>query len=74
MPGLRGQNLPNNLNIDKEIINNLAHLLYSNGNRLCLDFPRVVRARIDSSKDYVLRAYLSWHQIPLGMSTPRSIP
>ena len=39
-----------------------------------LDIPNMIGARIDSSQDYVLRADLSWHQIPLGMSTPRSIP
>ena len=32
----------NNLNIDKQIIHNLAHLLYSNGNRSCLDISHVI--------------------------------
>ena len=41
MPGLWGQNLQNNLNIDKQIIHNLAHLLYSNGNRSCSHIVRV---------------------------------
>ena len=39
MPGSGGQNLQNNLNIDKQIIHNLAHLLYSNGNRSSFGHP-----------------------------------
>ena len=35
----RGQHLQENLNIDKEIIHNLANLLYSNGNRSCFGHP-----------------------------------
>ena len=34
-----GQNLQNNLNIEKQIIHNLAYLLYSNGNRSCFGSP-----------------------------------
>ena len=33
MAGAWGQNLQDYLNIDNQINNNLAHLLYSNGNR-----------------------------------------
>ena len=33
MAGPWSQKLKDNLNIDKQIIHNLAHLLYSNGNR-----------------------------------------
>ena len=33
MAGSCGQNSQDNLNIDKQTIENLAHLLYSNGNR-----------------------------------------
>ena len=39
MPGSGGQSLQNNLNVDKLIIQNLAHLLYSNGNRSCCGHP-----------------------------------
>ena len=42
MPGSWGQNLQNNLNIDKQNIHNLAHLLCSNGERSCFDIPRVI--------------------------------
>ena len=35
MAGFWGQNLQDNLNIDKQIIHNLGHLLSSNGNRSC---------------------------------------
>ena len=35
MAGSGGKNLQNNLYIDKQIICNLAQLLYSNGNRSC---------------------------------------
>ena len=35
MPGSQGQNVQDVRNIDKQIIHNLAHLLYSNGNRSC---------------------------------------
>ena len=38
MPGSGGQNLPNNLNIHKQIVN-LALLLYSNRNRSCSGHP-----------------------------------
>ena len=34
-----GQHLQNNLNIGKQIIHNLAHLLYSNRNRSCFGHP-----------------------------------
>ena len=39
MPGPWGQHLQDNLNIDKQIIHNLAHLLYSNVNRSCFERP-----------------------------------
>ena len=39
MPGTQIQNLLNNLNIDTQIIHNLAHLLYSNVNRSCVGHP-----------------------------------
>ena len=39
MPGSCGQHLQDNLNIDKQIIHNLAHLLYSRGNRSCFGHP-----------------------------------
>ena len=39
MAGPWGQNLQDNLNIDEHIIHNLAHLLYSNGNRSCFGCP-----------------------------------
>ena len=39
MPGSSGQDLQNNLYIDKQMIHNLAHLLYSNGNRSCFGHP-----------------------------------
>ena len=39
MPGSGGQNLQNNLNINKQIIHNLAHLLYSNMNRSYFGHP-----------------------------------
>ena len=39
MPGTQTQNLPYNLNIDTQIIHNLAHLLYSNLNRSCFGHP-----------------------------------
>ena len=39
MPGSWGQNLQNNLNIDKQIIHNLVFLLYSNVNRSCFGHP-----------------------------------
>ena len=39
MAGSWGQHLQDNLNIDKQIIDNLAHLLYSNGNRSCFVHP-----------------------------------
>ena len=41
MPGNIGQaqNLNDNLNIDTQIIHNLAHLLYSNVNRSCYGHP-----------------------------------
>ena len=29
---------------------------------------------LDILLSYVIRTHLSWHQIPIGMSTPRSIP
>ena len=61
-----GKNLQDNLNIEKQTIHNLALLLCSNMNRSCLDIAHVIRARIDSSQDYVLQADLSWHQIPSG--------
>ena len=40
MPGTQAQNLKKNLNIDAQIIHNLAHLLYSNGNRSCCGHPK----------------------------------
>ena len=39
MPGSWGQNLQDDCNIDKQIIHNLAHLLYSNVNRSCYGHP-----------------------------------
>ena len=42
MAGAHAQNLQYNLNIDTQIIHNLAYLLYSNRNRSCLDIPRVI--------------------------------
>ena len=39
MAGSWGQHLRDNLIIDKQIIYNLAHLLYSNGNRSCFGHP-----------------------------------
>ena len=39
MAGSWGQHLQDNLNIDKQIIDNLAHLLYSNRNRSCFVHP-----------------------------------
>ena len=39
MPGSWGPNLQNNLNIDKQIIYNLAHLLYCKRNRSCYGHP-----------------------------------
>ena len=39
MAGSWGQHLQDNLNIDKQIIDNLAHLLYSNVNRSCFVHP-----------------------------------
>ena len=39
MPGAQTQNLQYNLNIDTQIIHNLAHLLYSNMNRSCVGHP-----------------------------------
>ena len=35
MAETQAQNLQDNFNIDTQIINNLAHLLYSNMNRSC---------------------------------------
>ena len=79
IPWTQAQNLQNNLNIDRQVIHNLAHLLYSNRYRSCfidhvLDIPHGIGGRIDSSQDYVLWADQSWHQITLGISTTRSIP
>ena len=42
MPVTQAQNLKDNLNIDAQIIHNLPHLLYSNGNRSCLDNPHAI--------------------------------
>ena len=39
MPGSWFQNLQDNLNIDKQLIHNLAHLPYSNVNRSCSGHP-----------------------------------
>ena len=39
MAGIQAQNLQDNFNIDKQIIHNLAHLQYSNGNRSCFGHP-----------------------------------
>ena len=39
MAGPWGRHLQDNLKIDKQIIHNLAHLLYSNGNRSCFGHP-----------------------------------
>ena len=39
MPGTHAQNLHDNLNIDTQIIHNLAHLLYSNMNKSCFGHP-----------------------------------
>ena len=39
MAGPWSQNLQDNLNIDEQIIHNLAHLLYSNVNRSCFGHP-----------------------------------
>ena len=39
MAGSWGQHLQDNINIDKQIIHNLAHLLYSNVNRSCFGHP-----------------------------------
>ena len=39
MAGTQTQNLQDNLNIDTQIIYNLAHLLYSNVNRSCFGHP-----------------------------------
>ena len=39
MAGSWGEHLHDNLKIDKQIIHNLAHLLYSNGNRSCFGHP-----------------------------------
>ena len=45
-----GQNLQDNLNIDKQI-HDLAHLLYSNVNRSCCGHPLCDLSRIDSAQD-----------------------
>ena len=47
----------------------ILHIYYNilTGIDLVLDIPRVICARIDSSQDYILRADLSWNQIPLGI-------
>ena len=39
MAGTQTQNLQYNLNIDTQIIHNLAHLLYSKRNRSCFGHP-----------------------------------
>ena len=39
MPGTQVQNLQDNLNIDTQVIHNLAHLLCSNMNRSCFGHP-----------------------------------
>ena len=39
MAGTQAQNLQNNFNTDTQIIHNLAHLLYSKGNRSCFVHP-----------------------------------
>ena len=39
MAGSWGEHLQDNLNIDNQIIQNIAHLLYSNGNRSCFGHP-----------------------------------
>ena len=39
MPGSWFQYLHDNLNIDKQIIHNIANLLYSNVNRSCFGHP-----------------------------------
>ena len=39
MPGAQTKNLQYNLNIDTQIIHNLALLLYSNVNRSCVGHP-----------------------------------
>ena len=39
MAGPWGQHLKDNLSIDKQIIHNIAHLLYSNMNRSCFGRP-----------------------------------
>ena len=39
MPVSWGQNLQDNHNIGKQIIHNVAHLLYSNRNRSCFGHP-----------------------------------
>ena len=73
MPGT--QDLQDNFIIDTQIIQNFAHLPYSNMNRSCFGNPLncVICAKIDSSQDYVFQADLSWHQITLGMSTCNKI-
>ena len=39
MAGIQAQNLQDNLNINTQIIHNLAHILYSNVNRSCFGHP-----------------------------------
>ena len=39
IPGTQAQNSQDHLNIDANIIHNLANLLYSNGNRSCFGHP-----------------------------------
>ena len=72
MPGTQAKTLQDNVNIDTQIIHNLAHLLYSKVNRSCFGHPSC-----DLSQDrqfYVLQGDLSWHQITPGMPTTGSIP
>ena len=40
MAGTEAQNLHDNFNIDRQIIHNLAHLLYSKVNRSCCGHPK----------------------------------
>ena len=39
MAGIQAQHLQDSVNIDTQIIHNLAHILYSNVNRSCFGHP-----------------------------------
>ena len=67
MAETEAQNLPDNFNIDTQIIHTLAHLLYSNMNRSCFQLMYFLLKRHDYSQRYEHFSDLASHHRSLSL-------